>query len=385
MGQRVSIRRKGLGTIKDLEKTYLTEYQLYQEEYRKAISEGKKGDDARSAALDALKAKVQSLIPYIAGLRAIANEGSTTGLMRTVDALSEALTLAKSLGSFKMQEVTFINDEQAKRFAEAVKQAEFLQVWMRQAPAMRADLVQENWIAQFKQLKTLGKDQLKQIPEAFHGMTQEMADDLKSWVNVSNQIIGVFSNSIRSGFEAAFRDDGGAGEFFKSILLGAIDLTQGLIMAATAAAAAKQVLTWGFSSFADIPLLAAATIGLQGLRAYIATAFAEGGVVDRPTLALVGERGEMEIITPQRKLEKFLREQLLPEVMRSENFVAMARQTSPAFAGGSLDGLRKDIRDLHGTLKQKNFSASFPGLVTIDEAFARTAPRVARRKARERK
>ena len=388
MGQRVEVRRKGLTSIRDLESKYLAESRLYWEEYRKAQSEGKKGTDAHAAAIAGMESHLGAMRDRLEGLRVLWQEGFVVGaqIEDYKTKLADALMLAMKLGDFQMHDIVFISDEQAKRFAEATKQTAFLSAWMKQPPDLRGDLVQENQLAWLKKLSTIGKAQLKEIPQVFHGMTEEMKQDLASWLQLTNQVMSVFTNSVRTGLEAAFKgEEGGLREFFKSVLLGVIDLVQGLLLAAVAAAELKGVLTMFASLAGDFTAIAAATVGLQTLRAFVATAFAEGGVVTRPTLALIGERGETELVVPQGKLERFLREQLLPEVMRSENFLGMARQGQMSSDGGGLASLRREIRSLHSTLKAKEFTQSFPGLVSFGKAFEQTAPRVARQKARERK
>ena len=61
-----------------------------------------------------------------------------------------------------------------------------------------------------------------------------------------------------------------------------------------------------------IPLAAATVAGM--IAAIRAVAFGEGGEVDRPTLAMLGERGETELVLPKRNFMQVFNQDLLPEI-----------------------------------------------------------------------
>jgi hypothetical protein len=140
-----------------------------------------------------------------------------------------------------------------------------------------------------------------------------------------------------------------------------------------------------FASFVgDFPLLAAATIGLQALRAFVATSFAQGGEVTRPTLAMIGEGGEREIVGPTRTLKQVLMSELIPEI------IAMARISVPpqpqlAYGGSYNADMLRETKALRRELHDKDFSTSLPGMVTMNEALRRNVPRYNRELRKGRK
>ena len=85
---------------------------------------------------------------------------------------------------------------------------------------------------------------------------------------------------------------------------------------------AKDIKTIGarvFSFYASmgpfgIPLAAATIVSM--LAAIKSLKFAEGGVVDEATLALLGERNEREFVVPERNFRQVFNEDLLPDIMR---------------------------------------------------------------------
>lgn len=112
--------------------------------------------------------------------------------------------------------------------------------------------------------------------ETIRGLTSDMIEGLSERTSALNQILYGIVQTMAQTFTDVFSGAEAAGRtFIKSILLLTVDLIQGMILAAAAAALAKGVLTFGFSTFTDLPLIAAATVGLQALRAFVAS-FHEG-------------------------------------------------------------------------------------------------------------
>jgi hypothetical protein len=123
----------------------------------------------------------------------------------------------------------------------------------------------------------------------------------------SQETLNVIMSSMVTGLQAAFEGGVGAGRtFFKSILLGFIDMVQGLIIAAEAAALAKAVPSWGATLITDLPKLAGATIALQLARAMVSKFHTGGtGFVNAPTSQEVPilVRGQEDFIvrTPEQR------------------------------------------------------------------------------------
>ena len=118
--------------------------------------------------------------------------------------------------------------------------------------------------------------------EFARGLTEEMQEELQRRMEIITSVMYGTATALADTFTAMFQNQEAIGKkFLKSIALMVIDLVQTLLLAASVAALAKGVLTFGFSALTDAPLIAAATIGLQLLRAFIAEKFHEGGIVPR--------------------------------------------------------------------------------------------------------
>jgi len=347
-GKMVAVYAKTGETLKNLRGRYPNEYEQYNEEYKKALVEGKSLADAEAIALEAMAQKVKDLSLRIAALKAIANEGG-----KEVEKIVETIPSA-----LKAQGLTFINADQEQRFKEATERMRWIAAWMSQPSARRDQLISENRLAQLEQLKTLGKEALVDAPDAVHGLTAKMQNELEGFVQFTGDIMGLFATSVQSGFEAAFSGEAdGFREFLKSILLGLIDLVQGMLLAAAAGAELKGVLSWFTTLSGDFAAIATATVALQALRAMVATKFADGGLVTRPTLALIGEAGEPEIVAPRRTLMQVMRTDIIPDVMAIARLMA-PQQPLPAFVGVGNDRVIREIRALRDDLKRKPMAVS---------------------------
>jgi hypothetical protein len=120
-------------------------------------------------------------------------------------------------------------------------------------------------------------------------------------IQTAQDLTMIFMDSMVTGFRAAFEGSEASGKtFLKSMLIGTIDMVQGLIIAAEAASFAKATISWGATLIKDLPMLVAATAALQGARA-IVNKFHEGGTMgqfgdriplrsdERPAILKVGE------------------------------------------------------------------------------------------------
>lgn len=127
----------------------------------------------------------------------------------------------------------------------------------------------------FKDLKL----EIMQIPDYSSKYLQEVADDtskeLMNWQDGTSLLL----NSMVTGFQAAFAGAEGSGKsFLKSLLIGTIDMVQGMIMAAEAASLAKATISWGATLIKDLPMLTLATAALQGAR-FVVNKFHDGGTM----------------------------------------------------------------------------------------------------------
>jgi hypothetical protein len=97
---------------------------------------------------------------------------------------------------------------------------------------------------------------------------------------IMQQVMQIGIGGMQAGFEAMFAGQEAAlRKAFKGILLGAVDLVQGMLLAAAATMPTKGILSWFTSLATDVPAFIAATAGLQLLRAFVASTFHQGGMV----------------------------------------------------------------------------------------------------------
>lgn len=131
----------------------------------------------------------------------------------------------------------------------------------------------------------LSEEDMNRLPEAA----------TRIWFNTKDSfdLIAGSASALGKGFGEMFTgQEDGIKEAMKSILGAIITSVEGMVLAAGAAAAAKGVLSWGFSSLSDIPLMAAAMIGLEAARAMV-NSFEVGALnIPQNQLALV-HQGEM--------------------------------------------------------------------------------------------
>jgi hypothetical protein len=118
--------------------------------------------------------------------------------------------------------------------------------------------------------------------DAVRGLTDEMVQDLNDKGEAWKGVMGNLASAMSDGFTAAFSGAAGAGKtFLRSVVLLAIDMVQGLLLASVAAMFTKGILTFGISLGADLALAAAATIALQAARAFVSEKFHSGGIVPK--------------------------------------------------------------------------------------------------------
>jgi tape measure domain-containing protein len=105
------------------------------------------------------------------------------------------------------------------------------------------------------------EDQRKREEEQ-KAIIQDRQDTMSMVADYSKQLGAAIGGMFAGGEDSAK-------EALKSILNIVITAVEGMIMAASAAALAKGVLSWGFSTLTDIPLIAAAMAGLEIVRGVV--------------------------------------------------------------------------------------------------------------------
>ena len=153
------------------------------------------------------------------------------------------------------------------------------------------------------------------LSRSFQIMKQQFSDSIKEIEITGEQIGGILTGSIQqfaSGLGEAVASGNGL-EAFKSILSGLMDMLSqfggALIAAGTATLAFKSMFANPIAAIITGTALVAATAAAKAALQN-ATAFANGGIVSGPTLALVGEysgaRNNPEVIAPLDKLRSMI-------------------------------------------------------------------------------
>lgn len=153
------------------------------------------------------------------------------------------------------------------------------------------------------------------LSRSFQLMKQQFSDSIKEIEITGEQIGGILTGSIQqfaSGLGEAVTSGNGL-EVFKSMLTGLMDMLSqfgaALIAAGTATLAFKSMFANPIAAIITGTALVAATAAAKAALQN-ATAFANGGIVSGPTLALVGEysgaRSNPEVIAPLDKLQSMI-------------------------------------------------------------------------------
>lgn len=150
------------------------------------------------------------------------------------------------------------------------------------------------------------------IKENLMKMRQQFSDSIKEMVVFSEEQINGLVTSAFAGLGEAIAS-GSPLEMLKRMLITVMDMLQQFgtaLIAAGAASEALKVVAWsGVGAIVAGGALVAATAAAKAALSR-ATAFAEGGIVSGPTLALVGEYGgasnNPEVIAPLDKLRSLI-------------------------------------------------------------------------------
>lgn len=182
--------------------------------------------------------------------------------------------------------------------------------FMKQSHSKQAAIIEINnqtfvnrLLNQVKKVHVQTFDSFAEVMKSVNAGSQETANAMRQIYQGLTTSIGTMWTDVFTGSEAAGRN------FLKNVLLMAIDLVQGLILAASAAAAAKGVLTFGISWALDLPELLLATAGLQLLRAFVASTFHSGGTVPKRGATFFNASPSEEFLVMARGGETFRTEE----------------------------------------------------------------------------
>jgi len=133
-------------------------------------------------------------------------------------------------------------------------------------------------------------------------------------------VVRTVTESIGVAFEAGFSGNSeGLKNALKAAVFSILDAVKAQLLAAKVAALAMSITTGGLSNLKNLPEILAAEAAFALLKSFIARSFAEGGLIDKPTLALLGEsttRSGKEIVTGEKTFTRWANEVLLPKVSR---------------------------------------------------------------------
>ncbi len=155
------------------------------------------------------------------------------------------------------------------------------------------------YLALWGEIQRIEQSRTKQHLDNLRNMYRQTAGEIRGAVG---NILGAMLNDIRDKTQ-------GMRNFWKTLLVEILDYIERKFVLAKLNSLIEAALTGGASLAKDIPLLATAAGALEAAKAFISS-YAEGGVVTRPTLALLGDRViagrvEPEIVAPQQKFEQF--------------------------------------------------------------------------------
>lgn len=162
-------------------------------------------------------------------------------------------------------------------------------------------------------------DKLKGKVKEFKDETLDLKSIMEGMMtNLQNAVTGILEGTMS------------AAEGIRQVVVGAIDALLAQAQAAMIAAAFKDAATAGVGGIALAPLLLAAGTGILRGAVGAIPAFAEGGAVLSPTLALVGEKAGSrgEAIIPFEKMTDFARKAIDQDALGGGNNVVVTGRIS---------------------------------------------------------
>lgn len=138
-------------------------------------------------------------------------------------------------------------------------------------------------------------------------------------------------------------------EFLKGEAIDWITAKQVEMLASLGAIWAKAGVTSGFTLAPDLAYYGTGIAILEGAKSLI-TAFAEGGGVKKPTLAMIGEAGP-EFVAPEKKFEQYSRDTLTPMIMKQTE-AALSRDNGAGVMGAGMKQVKEAVDGLVTAVSQ---------------------------------
>lgn len=142
------------------------------------------------------------------------------------------------------------------------------------------------------------------------------------------------------GIERFARLQQGWKAFLKGEIIDYITAKQIEMLATLGAIWAEGGATLGASLAVSLPLYGTGVAILEGAKQAV-TAFAEGGLVDNPTVALLGEAGA-EFVAPEANFEKYSKDTLTP-MIQGQVEAKLLRDGGNGILAGGLAGVQKSV------------------------------------------
>ena len=221
-------------------------------------------------------------------------EMAERGSEEWISAMEEAVSLEQEIQGFKDE----IREEEIAKQEEAAERQNEIDAELHQAKLDRLQALQAASDTFWQTMLDVEMSGAERSKAVWRAMTQVALQQISR--SMVAYLAGEKSKTAASSAGAAARLAQGAAHF-----------------AAEMALAVKGIAAGVYKFYAalgpfGIPLAAMTVAGM--IAAIRATAFGEGGEVDRPTLAMIGERGEAELVMPKRNFMQVFNEDILPEV-----------------------------------------------------------------------
>lgn len=134
-----------------------------------------------------------------------------------------------------------------------------------------------------------------------------LEEKVKYYLTYFTNSLSAIGNAFNQGLNFANLGKG-LKEAFKGILIELLNMVEAEYIIAKTKSVIETIITGGWSAIRDIPLLLAGGVALEAAKAYVSS-FAIGGLITKPTLALMGESGA-ELVAPKKDFLTVARELL---------------------------------------------------------------------------
>jgi len=202
-----------------------------------------------------------------------------------------------------------------------------------QADALQSEYDRVDRLRELGSIST--RDYLKELIKRSNA--EGLSAELK--ISLDNQV-------EQLGIERFARLRQGWKEFLKGEIIDFITAKQVEMQAELALVWATGATTGGLSLAVALPMYGTGIAFLESAKQLV-TKFFEGGDVDKPTYAILGEGGKKEFVAPERKFEEYSHDVLTPMIL-DQTKAALSRDNGSGLIGAGM----KDVKESIDSLKQ---------------------------------